>query len=88
MSTLQTNGLSEQVTLHNLPALRKAMMTGGIVIIVSFLLAFFVQPVFIFVALLPGIGLLIAGLTGWCPSERLMQKFSKNNSAAPQNFVQ
>lgn len=86
MFTLQTKELSEQVTLKNLPALRKAFILGGFVILLSFIFAFFVAPVFIFVALFPGFGLLIAGFTGWCPSERVMQKFSKRTPERLQEF--
>lgn len=88
MSALLTKYLNEQVTLKNLPALRKAFVVGGSVIVLSFILAFFVAPVFIFFALLPGFGLLIAGIFGVCPMERLMQKFSKNAPDAQQDFVQ
>lgn len=88
MSTLQTEGLNEPVTLKNLPALRKAFLVGGLVIIFSFVLAFFVLPLFIFFALLPGIGLVVAGLTGWCPMERLLQKKSKAPGVIREDFVQ
>ena len=88
MSTLQTTGLSEPVSLKNLPALRKAFLVGGLVIIFSFVLAFFVTPVFIFFALLPGFGLMVAGLTGWCPMERLLQKKRQPTGVIREDFVQ
>lgn len=88
MSTLQTQYLNEQVTLNNLPALRKTFIIYGLLTILAFVFAFFVNPVFIFVALIPGIGMLIAGLTGVSFMERIVQKFSKKKIVAPQEFTQ
>lgn len=88
MTSLLTKYLNEQVTLRNLPALRKAFIAHGLIIIFSFILAFSVAPVLIFLILISGFEILISGLIGKCMMERLIQKFSKNAPDEQQNFVQ
>lgn len=78
MQTLRTKGLSEPVTLKNLPTLRQAFIVASLLIFMAFVLTIISSPYFIFLALLPAFGMMIAGLTGFCPMVYFLQKLSWN----------
>lgn len=67
MFTLKTKGLTEPVTLKNLPTLRLAFAIASLLIVGAFVLAKLVHPDFIYLALLPAFGLGLSSLTGFCP---------------------
>lgn len=61
-----------------LPLDRQVQLTIGVGILLFSLLAFFVNPVFAFVPAFFGVGLINAGLTGWCGLAKLMAKMPWN----------
>ena len=61
-----------------LPLDRQVQLTIGVGILLFSLLAFFVSPVFAFASAFFGIGLINAGLTGWCGLAKLMAKMPWN----------
>lgn len=77
MFTLKTKGLTEPVTLKNLPTLRQAFIVASLIIVAAFVLAYYVNPNLIYLALLPAFGLMLSGLTGFCPMIFFLQLFQK-----------
>lgn len=61
-----------------LPLDRQVQLTIGVGILLFSLLAFFVNPVFAFAPAFFGVGLINAGLTGWCGLAKLMAKMPWN----------
>lgn len=55
-----------------LPLMRQVQMTIGICILIGIFLAIFLSPVFLIIPAFMGLGLIMAGLTGWCGLARLM----------------
>jgi hypothetical protein len=80
MSTLTTKGLTESVTLKNLPTLRQAFIVASSLIIAGYLLEYFVDPIFGWVPLLVAGGLMFSGLVGFCPMLYFLQKLPWNRN--------
>lgn len=78
MLNLKTKGLNESVTLNNLPTIRQAFVVASAIIIAAFVLAKVVDPSFIYLALLPAFGLMLSGVTGFCPMVLILQKLPWN----------
>lgn len=78
MFTLRTNGLSESVSLRNLPTIRQAFVVASVIIVLAFVLARFAHPDFIFLALLPAFGLFLSGTVGFCPLVYILQLLPGN----------
>lgn len=78
MLNLKTKGLNESVTLNNLPTIRQAFVVASAIIIAAFVLAKVVDPRFIYLALLPAFGLMLSGVTGFCPMVLILQKLPWN----------
>ncbi|MCA9357759.1 hypothetical protein KC902_00675 [Candidatus Kaiserbacteria bacterium] len=76
MYTLKTKGLTETVTLKNLPSLRIAFVVASLLIVVSYLFEG-KYPVLHWLPLLPAFGLMLAGLSGFCPMVYFVQKLMK-----------
>jgi hypothetical protein len=57
-------------------------LTIGICLLAATALAYFVNPLFLFVATFFGAGLTVAGLTGFCGLARVMALMPWNQSAA------
>ena len=76
MYTLKTKGLTETVTLKNLPSLRIAFVVASLLIVVSYLFEG-KYPVLHWLPLLPAFGLMLAGLPGFCPMVYFVQKLMK-----------
>jgi|AntRauTorcE11897_2_1112592.scaffolds.fasta_scaffold07151_2 hypothetical protein len=79
MFNLKTKNITEPVTLKNLPTIRQALTIAGLIILVSFILAEFVHPNFIYLALVPALGLLFSGTTGVCPLVLILQLLPFNS---------
>lgn len=73
-STLHTTGLTEEVTLRNLPTVRLSFVTASGVIVAGYVLEYFGYPLFHWLPLLVAGGLLVAGLSGFCPLVFFIQK--------------
>jgi hypothetical protein len=73
MFTLTTKGLTESVTLKNLPTVRQAFVVASGVIVASYALEYFVHPAFDYLPLLVAGGLLLAGSSGFCPLVYFLQ---------------
>jgi hypothetical protein len=80
MFTLRTKGITEEVSLRNLPTLRQSFIVASIIIIVAFILAHVLHPDFVYLALLPAFGLMFSGLTGFCPMAYFLQLLPGNKS--------
>ncbi len=78
MSTINTKGLTEEVTLKNLPTLRQAFITASALIIAGYVLGYFVHPMFMLLPLLVAGGLMFSGLVGFCPMVHMIQKLPWN----------
>lgn len=78
MFTLKTKGVTENVTLHNLPTIRQAFIIASLLIVAAFILERTVHPNFIYLALLPAFGLMISGLFGFCPMIFFLQLLPGN----------
>lgn len=77
MFTLKTKGLTETVTLKDLPTLRQTFFVGSVVIILGYLLED-IYPIAHWLPLLPAIGLMISALFGACPMAFIIQKMPWN----------
>lgn len=80
MLILQTKNLSAKVTLNNLPTIKQAFVVASVIIFAAVILAKLVNPDFIYLALLPAIGLMVSGLSGFCPLVFLLQLIPNNKS--------
>lgn len=78
MFELKTTNYTEPISLKNLPTLRQAFVVASLIIIVSYVLAALVHPNFIFLPLLVAGGLMLAGLSGFCPMVALLQRLPGN----------
>lgn len=74
MFTLKTTGLSESVTLKNLPTIRQTFVIASSIIAASYLLEYFVHPAFDWLPLLVAAGLMVAGISSFCPMVYFLQK--------------
>ena len=66
----------------NIPIIRQVMIVASTFVFLAFLLAHFVHPGFVFLALFVGVGLAVAGYTGFCPMAALLQKAPWNQKGA------
>lgn len=78
MLKLKTKNLTESVTIKNLPTLRQTFIVASFIIIVAFVLAKAIHPNWIYLTLLPGLGLLLFSITGFCPMTFFLQLLPKN----------
>lgn len=70
-----------------LPLDRQVQLTIGIGVVTGSVLGYFVNPAWFLLSGFFGLGLINAGLTGWCGLVLLMAKMPWNQSgSAPQNF--
>lgn len=76
MFSLHTKGLVETVTLKNLPSLRVTFVIASLLILMSYLFEG-KYPVLHWLPLLPAFGLMLAGLSGFCPMVYFVQKLMK-----------
>ena len=80
MFRLKTKNTAVQISLAELPTLRQAFVVAALIIIAAFVLARLVHPDFVYLALLPAGGLLISGLTGFCPMIYFLQLLPGNGT--------
>lgn len=73
MSTLKTTGITEAVTLKNLPTLRQAFVVASGLIIVGYVLEALVDPIFGWLPLVVAGGLLFSAVFGFCPMVYFLQ---------------
>ena len=83
MFTLRTTQHSEAISLRQLPTLRQAFVVAALLILLAVLLAKLVHPDWMYLALLPGVGLLISGLSGICPLVYFLQLIPGNRPDNP-----
>jgi len=81
MSTLKTKNLTETVTLKNLPTIRQAFVVASSIIIAGYLLEHFVDPIFGWLPLVVAGGLMLAGLSGFCPMVHFLQMLPWNKKS-------
>lgn len=68
---------SEKKTL---PLIQQVQLTVGVLLLAFSLLAYFVNPAFVFGATFLGVGLTLAGSTGWCGLGMLLSKMPWNRT--------
>lgn len=73
MSTLKTKGITEAVSLKNLPTLRQAFILASGLIIAGYILESLVNPIFGWLPLVVAGGLLFSGVFGFCPMVYFLQ---------------
>lgn len=78
MLKLKTKGISEPVTIKKLPTLRLSFIVASLIIILAIVLAEIIHSGWIYLALLPAFGLLLSGLTGFCPMVYFLQLLPSN----------
>ncbi len=64
-------GEVQQIT-KTLPVMRQVQMIAGLMVLLGVLLSMFVSPSFIYLSGFVGVGLLIAGVTGYCALGELL----------------
>ncbi len=77
MYTLKTKGLTEPVTLKNLPTVRQAFVIAASIIVAGYVLGHVAHPGFNWLPLVVAGGLLFSGLSGFCPMVYFLQKLQK-----------
>ena len=60
---------------------RQVQIAGGLLIVLSLMLAWFVSPVFLAMAAFVGIGLVFAGVSGWCGMARILGRMPWNRTS-------
>lgn len=66
-------GLPTDSLTNRLPLMRQVMLAAGSLILLGYLLSLFVHEQLILLSVFVGLGLLTAGLTGWCGMSRLLE---------------
>jgi len=65
----------------HMPIVRQVMLVAGLMLLAGLVLSSLVSPWFILLTWFVTLGLINAGLTGWCPMARILEKMPWN--AAP-----
>lgn len=65
-----------------MPLMQQVMLTAGLLILLSHVLAFFIYPESIYLSLVVGLGLTFSGITGWCGMAYLLSKMPWNASSS------
>lgn len=68
------------LTASGIPLMRQVLLAAGLLILLGFVLAWTVSPWFLSIALVVGLGLSFAGLTGWCGMAFLLAKMPWNKA--------
>ena len=71
-------GFNTKSISTRLPIMRQVFFSAGVLVIVSHILATFVDPSFIYLSLFVGLGLFVSGTTGWCGMAILLAKMPWN----------
>jgi len=53
---------------------------AGIFILLSLLLGYYVNPLWLLLALFVGVNLIQSSFTQWCPAEKILKKIFKNQN--------
>lgn len=62
-----------------LPIIQQTMLGAGALVLLGIVLGTLVSPVFLTISAFVGIGLMVAGITGWCSMSMLLAKMPWNN---------
>lgn len=73
MFELHTKGVTEKVTLKQLPTLRQSFAVASLLIIVGMVLGFLTSPWFLALPLLVAFGLMLSATVGVCPMVLILQ---------------
>lgn len=71
-------GLQTASKTNRMPLMRQVLLTAGSLVTTGVLLALLVNPRFIFLSLFVGIGLMFAGISGWCGMSYALAKMPWN----------
>lgn len=71
-------GFSTLSFTKHLPLMRQVMLSAGFFVIAGYFLSITVSPLFIFLSVFVGVGLMFSGLTGWCGMAFLLSKMPWN----------
>lgn len=72
----------EKAAIKPWPLDRQTHLVAGLLVAAAFILSFTVNPNWVYLAALPGFGLLLHALTGICPMTLLLAKLPMNRGAA------
>ncbi len=72
----------QSVTITTVPVMRQVLMVASTMLLVSFFGYHIIHPGFIYLTLLVGVGLGLAGFFGFCPMMIMLQKMPWNNKKA------
>jgi len=61
-----------------LSLMRQTFVGAGVIVLLAHVLAFWLSPVWLLLSLMVGIGLLFAGLTGWCGMTMMLSRMPWN----------
>lgn len=61
-----------------MPLMQQVLLSAGSLVTLGVLLALLLNPLFIFLSLFVGLGLMFAGITGWCGMSYLLAKMPWN----------
>lgn len=63
---------------HKMPLMRQVLLAAGTLVVSGVVLALVVDPLFVFLSLFVGGGLMFSGITGWCGMSYLLAKMPWN----------
>lgn len=72
-------GLEVESDKAGLSINRQVRVTAGALVVVGIVLAYVASPWFVLISLVVGLGLMNAGITGWCGMAKVLTKMPWNN---------
>jgi len=71
-------GFAVNTNTSRLPVMRQVLIAAGGLALIGYVLSVFVAPHFVYLSVLVAVGLLFAGLTGWCGMSFALAKMPWN----------
>jgi rhodanese-related sulfurtransferase len=78
IDSFKSQGYTTDTSPDTMPIERQVMLTVGIIVFISSLLSLFVSEQFIYLIIFVALGLMNAGITGWCGMAKLLGKLPWN----------
>jgi rhodanese-related sulfurtransferase len=63
---------------NRLPIMRQVFITAGALVVIGVVLSMIIHPSYVYLALFVGVGLIFAGVTGWCGMSHLLARMPWN----------
>ncbi len=71
-------GYPTNTATKRLPIMRQVLLTAGFLVTLGVVLSLTVSPLFIYLSLFVGCGLMFAGITGWCTLSYILERMPWN----------